>query len=389
MPSSESRNASPGGAAAAATEGAAGTVRVVPAGPGDRARYDAAVQACGKPHFMQLWGWGEVKRATGWEPFRYLAVDEGGRTRGAMTVLARPLPGLGTVLYAPTGPAVAYADREAARALLAAAGELARRRRALMLRIDPDVPVDRRDVVDLLQELGFRRGTAATAFEALQPRFVMRLELAPTPEETLARFEPKTRYNIRYAARHGVTARAAAGEDDLRAFYELLRLTAARQRFAIRAFSYYQALWRHLIEPGFGRLFLAEHAGRPVAGVMVFRCGDTVWYLYGGTDYEARKVMPSHAAQWAAIQWAIAEGCRIYDFRGVSGNLDPSDPHYGLYRFKKGFGAELVEYIGEFERVYRPVRYGAFRAAFAARRQLLRLLRRAASASTQGEGAER
>ncbi|ADU50646.1 Methicillin resistance protein [Thermaerobacter marianensis DSM 12885] len=350
------------------------SVTVEPAGPQDREAYDRAVAGCGKPHFMQLWGWGEVKRATGWEPLRFLARDGNG-ARGAMTVLARRLPGLGTVFYAPTGPAVDYADREAVRALLGAAAEEARRHRAFVLRVDPDVPVERREAVELLAGLGFRRGTEATAFEALQPRFVMRLQLAPTPGETLARFESKTRYNIRYAARQGVTTRVAASEADLAAFYRLLQMTAARQRFAIRAFSYYEALWRHLLVPGHGRIFLAEYQGRPVAGIMVFRCGDTVWYLYGGTDYEARKVMPSHAAQWAAIQWAIAEGCRIYDFRGVSGNVDPADPHYGLYRFKKGFGAELVEYIGEFERVYAPLRYRAFQAAFAARRRLLRALR--------------
>jgi len=366
-----------------------GGVRVTAVDASAREDYDRAVQESGKPHFMQLWGWGEVKRATGWVPYRYLAVDGAGHPRGAFTVLARRLPGLGTVLYAPTGPAVDYADREAARALLAVGADLARRRGAIFLRLDPDVPVDRGDAVPLLHEMGFRRGTAATAFEALQPRFVMRLRLAATPDETMARFESKTRYNIRYAARQGVSTRVGASEDDLRAFYDLLRLTAARQRFGIRAFSYYQELWRHLIVPGFGRLFLAEHEGRPVAGVMVFRCGDTVWYLYGGTDYEARRVMPSHAAQWAAIQWAIAEGCRIYDFRGVSGNLDPSDPHYGLYRFKKGFGAELVEYIGEFERIYRPVRYAAFRAAFTARRRLLRLLRPATSSSGQREAEQR
>ncbi|HEY8552794.1 MAG TPA: peptidoglycan bridge formation glycyltransferase FemA/FemB family protein [Thermaerobacter sp.] len=350
------------------------SLRVEPAREPDREAYDRAVATCGKPHFMQLWGWGEVKRTTGWEPLRFLARD-GSTIRGALTVLCRRLPGLGAVFYAPTGPAVDYRHRPIVRALLAAAADEARRRRAVMLRIDPDVPIEHQDAVDLLLRLGFRRGTEATAFEGLQPRFVMRLALAPTPEETLARFEAKTRYNIRYAARHGVTTRAAEGPQDLAAFYRLLRLTAARQRFAIRAFSYYEALWRHLIAPGHGRIFLAEHGGRPVAGVMVFRCGDTVWYLYGGTDYAARKVMPSHAAQWAAIRWAIAEGCRIYDFRGVSGNLDPADPHYGLYRFKKGFGAELVEYVGEFERVFAPLRYWAFRGAFTARRRLLRALR--------------
>ena len=45
-------------------------------------------------------------------------------------------------------------------------------------------------------------------------------------------------------------------------------------------------------------------------------------------------------------------GSEIYDFRGVSGDLTPENPLYGLYLFKKGFGGELVEFCGEFEMVY-------------------------------------
>lgn len=360
-------------------------VRVLEADASMRREYDRAVWDGPKPHFMQSWGWGEVKRETGWLPHRFLAVDEAGRARGALTVLARRVPGLGVVLYAPTGPAVDYRDEQAVAALLGAAERLARASGAILLRLDPDVPVDAPDVGSCLARLGFARGTAATAFEGLQPRFVMRLRLDPDPDAVLARFSPKTRYNVRHAFRQGVRVRSAE-RADLPAFYALLQATAARQRFRVRGLAYYESLWRHLIEPGQGRLFLAELDGRALAGVMVFRCGDTVWYLYGGTDYSARRLMPSHAAQWAAIQWACASGCRVYDFRGVSGRLDPSDPHYGLYRFKKGFGAELVEYPGEFDRVYRPARYHAFRLAFRALRAARRLLSRGVPAKEEDRG---
>ncbi len=39
----------------------------------------------------------------------------------------------------------------------------------------------------------------------------------------------------------------------------------------------------------------------------------------------------------------------MYDFRGVSGDLDPNNPLYGLYRFKKGFNGEFTEFIGEYD----------------------------------------
>ena len=60
-------------------------------------------------------------------------------------------------------------------------------------------------------------------------------------------------------------------------------------------------------------------------------------------------VMPNYLLQWIAIQDAMTLGCRVYDFRGISGSTeDPADPLAGLWRFKSGFGAERVRLCGEF-----------------------------------------
>ena len=57
------------------------------------------------------------------------------------------------------------------------------------------------------------------------------------------------------------------------------------------------------------------------------------------------------------IRWAKAQGCTIYDFRGVSGDLSEDNPLFGLYKFKKGFNGEFTEFIGEWDLVYRPIMY--------------------------------
>ena len=82
--------------------------------------------------------------------------------------------------------------------------------------------------------------------------------------------------------------------------------------------------------------------------------GDKVWYLYGASSNEYRNVMPNYLLQWEMIKWAIERGARVYDFRGVSGNLSEDNPLYGLYRFKQGFNGEFTEFIGDMSIVYRP-----------------------------------
>ena len=99
------------------------------------------------------------------------------------------------------------------------------------------------------------------------------------------------------------------------------------------------------------RLYMAFSEGQPIAGTLAIHYGDKVWYLYGASSNEHRNLMPNYLLQWRMIQWAIETGCRVYDFRGVSGDLSEDNPLYGLYKFKKGFGGEFTEFVGEMDLV--------------------------------------
>ena len=64
--------------------------------------------------------------------------------------------------------------------------------------------------------------------------------------------------------------------------------------------------------------------------------------------------MPNYLLQWEMIKWALESNCNVYDFRGVSGDLDENSPLYGLYRFKKGFNGDFTEFVGEMDLVFKP-----------------------------------
>ena len=107
------------------------------------------------------------------------------------------------------------------------------------------------------------------------------------------------------------------------------------------------------------RLYMAFHEGQPIAGTLAIHYGDKVWYLYGASSNEHRNLMPNYLLQWSMIQWAVETGCRIYDFRGVSGNVSEDNPLYGLFRFKQGFGGAFTEFVGEEDLVLSPFIYWA------------------------------
>lgn len=97
-----------------------------------------------------------------------------------------------------------------------------------------------------------------------------------------------------------------------------------------------------------------------VSGAINLIFGDKVWYLYGASDNIYRNLMPNYLIQWEMIRWAKSAGAKIYDFRGISGDLSPDHHLYGLYRFKKGFNGEFTEFIGEFDYVLNKPLYYAW-----------------------------
>lgn len=356
--------------------------------PDQAIAFDAAVASGERPDFLQSWGWGELKATTGWLPHRLRLCDATGAAVGVCSVLERRLPGLGPLLYAPRGPLIDWGRAASARSALLDLASFARSRGAFALKCDPAVPVTMSECADALDAVGFRRTEAGASFEGVQPAFVMHLPLAGRTEaDLLSHMAPKTRYNIRLAARKGVRVRLGQ-ETDLPTFYDLLVETARRDGFGVRDFSYFQAMWRCLLRRGDGYLLIAIAEGEPLAGAIIFHMGSTAWYLYGASSNRKRGMMAPYAVQWEAISRALADGRRLYDFRGVSGDLTPTSPLYGLYRFKHGFGAELVEYVGEWDLPLRPAAYWMARRGVPAARHIMTSLRRRRVAMPAAEGSD-
>ncbi|WP_032122672.1 lipid II:glycine glycyltransferase FemX [Clostridium amazonitimonense] len=101
-----------------------------------------------------------------------------------------------------------------------------------------------------------------------------------------------------------------------------------------------------------------------ISGAIYLYYGGKAWYLYGASDDLLRDAMPNFLMQYTMICHSIDLGCNLYDFRGVSGDLSPENPLYGLYKFKKGFNGKFVEFLGEFDLVINRGLYSMFRYIF-------------------------
>ncbi len=293
---------------------------------------------------------------------------------GGAQVLFRRLPaGLGQLAYVPKGPVVDWSDEEERAALMAALDELAQSRRAVALSMEPDLE-DSGPLRDTLRSMGCQ----PAPFGAVQPRRTLVVDLTPDEDDILMAMKSKTRYNIRLAARKGVTVREGSPED-VATFSELLAATADRADFGVHPPAYYEAAYRLFVPRGWARLLLAEVEGQAVASIMVFALPPRSWYFYGASIDAHREKMPTYRLQWEAMRWAKAQGCTSYDLWGIPDAdrerledefTERSDGLWGVYRFKRGFGGDLVRTIGTWDRVEAPLRYQAYKAGLTLRRYL-------------------
>ncbi len=275
-----------------------------------------------------------------------------------------------SVAYVPKGPLLDWTDAALAEAVLDRLEVEARRARALFVKIDPDVRSDTpagQQIMALLAHRGWRPSA-----EQIQFCNTMVTDLTRDEDALLAAMKPKWRYNIRLAERRGVIVRDGRVAD-LPLFYEMYQETGQRDGFLVRPYAYYRTIWERFMSAGLAHLLLAEVAGQPVAGLILFRFGPTAWYFYGASTAQSRELMPNHALQWAALRWAKAAGCTRYDWWGAPDVLDETDPMWGVYRFKQGFGGEFVPHIGAWDYPTNRFAYWFYTAAMP---RVLELMRR-------------
>jgi lipid II:glycine glycyltransferase (peptidoglycan interpeptide bridge formation enzyme) len=337
------------------------------------AEWDGFVSQHPHGHVLQTQAWGKLKSLHGWRPARASVVTPQGKPIGVSMTLLRSLPyGLGRIAYVPYGPVVNWDNEEYATSAVRITRKVAKNARAFALIIEPDLldtTIDR----NLLSQLGLK-----PLDFAVQPRRTVYVNLDVDEDvDILSAMKQKTRYNIGLSKRKGVTVRAG-NADDAELFYIMMQTTANRDAFGIHSLSYYRD-FLELFGPQNGdakstvaQLFIAEYNQEPLAAVVVSAVGERAIYLYGASSNKSRELMPTYLLQWEAMLWARRRGCKTYDMWGVpdededtlEANFEKrNDDLWGVYRFKRGFGGQVVRHIGAWVSVLSPIRWWLYRQA--------------------------
>ena len=322
--------------------------------------------------FLQSGFWGSFKSRFGWEALAFRAVWDNGAAKPLLVLrrsLTAGLPGIPgfSLAYIPWGPELPNDTYRAAVNDLAASLKEQLPADTVFIRFDPPWYTAGSAAPPPVLEAPFIRSGAD-----IQAPDTVLLDLTRSMESLTGQMKPKWRYNARLALKKGVVIRrAGAGETDV--FYKLLKETARRDGIAIHGIEYYRTLlennWYNGLKPD-TRLYLAEHEGDVLAGIVTLFCGREAVYLYGASSDRKRSLMAPYALQLKAMEDAMAFHCEEYDLFGIPPDDDPDHPMAGLYRFKTGFGGRIIHRPGSWDYPCRPLVYRLFRSAETMRKTL-------------------
>jgi len=288
-------------------------VTVSTASASDRAPWDAFVASQPRAAGYHEWVWGDVIARVFGHDRVYLMARRGTRVTGVLPLVeirsmlfGRGLTSLPFLNYG----GVLAADGDSGRALVAAAGEIARERGSKH--------VELRHVERQFDDLPCK-----------QHKVTMRLGLETGMWE---RPDRKVRNQVRKAEKSGLTV-TRGGIELVGEFYTVFARNMRDLGTPVSARSFFEEVLRAL--PDRTRLVVVRLKDAPVAAGLTFQTRDMVEVPWASSIREHNPLCPNHLLYWHVMESAMADGCRVLDF-------GRSTPNEGTYKFKEQWGAEPV-----------------------------------------------
>lgn len=271
-----------------------------------------------------------------------------------------------------------------------------------------ELPYDYKKIFNNLIKLGYKHRGFTKRFELSEPRFTFRINFNQTFEDIESHFSKTTKQRIKKAEDLGVTVEIASNVDE---FYKLMKITENRKSFITYKKEYYEKLYE--LFKGKCNIFLGSvHLDKIILKIeneleeiknelnsfntlenlsksqnnkvkeltrrlekletdleeykknqkeygndivlsahFIVEYGDKAWVLYAGNHDVLSYTYANYKTYLEHIRYYYDKGIKFYDQFGTVGELEENDHLKGLHEFKKKFGGDYVEFIGEFDYV--------------------------------------
>lgn len=390
-----------------------------------------------KSHFLQSLSWGEFAKVKKNLTPHYLGLTtEDNQLVAATLLLEKHLPMNMCYLYAPRGFVIDFNKKELLKTMTKKVVEFAKTRKAIFVKIDPDIirksydyqneeqelNYDPEVIFDNIKKAGFKHLGFTKNFETSQPRYSFRINLEQSLEDIENHLSKTTKQRI--AKSEKLETEVVIGtKNDIKEFYHLMTLTESRKDFISYNEDYYETLYEIFngnknskatlllgkinfnktiksLEKNLKRIVdqisilpidnlsksaktkleelrkqkentqseinkykdYAKQYGNEItlSAHMIIEYGDKAWVLYAGNHNILSETYVNYHTYYEHLRYCKSRGLKIYDQFGTIGDLREDNPLFGLHEFKRKFGGDYVEFLGEWDYVINPVMYFVF-----------------------------
>ena len=293
---------------------------------------------------------------------------------------------------------------------------------------------DADEIFDTLKSCGFKHQGFTKNFETMQPRYTFRINLNQSLEEIEDHFSKTTKQRIAKSLKLA-TEVIIGDENDIKEFYHLMTLTENRKDFISYNEDYYETLYKifNNNKNSKATLFLGKvHIDKTIKALednlktinnqisilpidnlsksakaklneltkqknnimqeiekyknykkeygnditlsahMIIEYGDKAWVLYAGNHNILSETYVNYNTYFEHIKYCKNKGIKIYDQFGTIGDLSKDNPRLGLHEFKKKFGGDYVEFLGEWDYITNHFMYFIFTKLVPIYRKIIR-----------------
>ena len=391
-----------------------------------------------KSHFLQSYDWGDFsKENKNVTPYYVGLVDDKNKIVATALLLQRKMYLGYSYFYSPRGFVCDYNDKEVIKELTNGIKEFAKKKKALFLKIDPDVKlqtldldgnvidgVDNHELVNYLKSIGYKHLGFNKAFEHNQPRYTFRLDLTQGIDSINSNFHSTTK-KVMNKGNQYLLEIDKNKEEFVEDFYKTMSETANRENITIYSKEYYLNFYKELHKNNHSDIYVVylnkkktldllnnnledtlkrqesmtsdnkkkelqnqidrlnkiideikevKEDKLALSSIITAKYGDKVWTIHGGNSTQLRTLNSNYLIYYEIIKDAVEEGYKTIDFFGTSYNPVKEDPEYGIWLFKKRLGGEYTEFIGELDYVYNNLIYNLFNTLVPIKRKLYKLL---------------
>ena len=290
---------------------------------------------------FQSFGWGEFKRASGWQPLRWVGRGPDGRTGAMVQFLVKKFPLGCAVAWAPGGPALHFqGDVPAEPAFPALLSAMKRATPFLLIRFDSYIA----STPDLAAGVGH---TFSRPSVPLSSGRSIQFDISDGEAGFVARITSKHRYYLRKAEGAGLRWEVGASDRNIAALAALHREMTESKSLSTPPMSeeQYRELRDRLTTSGL-TLIAGYRGDVPVTSCLTLDFGQKSFYFAAASGAEGRKINAAYAMMPRLVTELHRKGVTQLDFGGIAPEVPGAR---GVDHFKRGFGGQPVAYLGEWE----------------------------------------